>query len=266
MGALADYAALKNGINAFTPGLLQVQSSGTPAAGINALGTVNTFGAPTTAAACTRATTGANAYFNPMQDALTAQYWLAQIGIKFGQAAGLIVSDRLSHQGGLSGTTTGAQTTNLPTAALTRYASGAGVCIGIHIYSAIGSTATTLTASYTNQAGTAGRTTQAIPFGGSNRNTAGLFFPLPLQDGDTGARSVESVTIAASTATAGAFGVVLYKPLCMIPGGVTMDLAGFEDEMWRGGRMVEVLPDACLMVHSQNVNTSIAAGFRVIEA
>jgi hypothetical protein len=40
---------------------------------------------------------------------------------------------------------------------------------------------------------------------------------LPLQEGDSGVRSVESVTVLATTGTAGNFGVTLFKPLLYLP-------------------------------------------------
>lgn len=132
-----------------------------------------------------------------------------------------VLCDRLSQTGGLSGIVTGAQTTNLPTAALTRYTSGAGVQLGIEIHVSVGGTATTLTASYTNQDGTAGQVTPAIQFGGTGFNLLTRFFPLPLAAGDTGVRSVQSVSLAGTTATAGAFGVVLYRPIVAVPTIIT---------------------------------------------
>ena len=128
-----------------------------------------------------------------------------------------IFVDRLSHQGGLNATGTGAQTTNLPTAALPRYTDGRDVMLALEIYTQIGSTATTLTVSYTNESGTSGRTTPATVFGGTGAREAGRFLILPLQAGDSGIRSVQSVTVAATTGTAGSFGVVLFKPLFMVP-------------------------------------------------
>lgn len=128
---------------------------------------------------------------------------------------GTLLFDRLSHTGGLSGTVTTAQTTNLPTAALTRYTTGEGVRAAMQIYTTVGPTDFTTSCSYTNQAGTAGRTGQiSRALGTPGSGSLGIF---TLQSGDTGVRSVESVTLSASTGTAGNFGVVLLKPLCVIP-------------------------------------------------
>ncbi len=128
----------------------------------------------------------------------------------------LIVADILNQSGGLNSTLTTTQTTNLPTAALTRYTSGEGVMIGVILFAQNGSTAVTVTASYTNQAGTSGRTTLATQFAGTGWREAGTVIPLPLATGDTGARSVESVTFASATASNANVGIVMFKALAMI--------------------------------------------------
>lgn len=126
-----------------------------------------------------------------------------------------ILIDRLCHQGGLDGTLTTTQTTNLPTAALTRYTNGVGVMAAVVIYTAIGATASTFTVSYTNQAGVAGQTSIAHIIGSSTYNAGGRFIPIPLANGDSGVRSVESITLSATTGTAGNFGIVLFRPIAM---------------------------------------------------
>ena len=135
-----------------------------------------------------------------------------------------ILADRLVHSGGLSGIVTTAQTTNLPTAALTRYTTGVGVLGYLEIYSNIGNTATTVTVSYTNQAATAGKISLAQTFGGNDYNAAPRMVPIPLAAGDTGIRSVQSVTVLATTGTAGNFGVTLVKPIAIFaPSGDTAE-------------------------------------------
>jgi hypothetical protein len=168
--------------------------------------------APTTAVALNKSNTSALNYYLP--DYSTDSPYLIGSRTASAIATGVyFIIDRLSHQGGLSAIVTTAQTTNLPTAALTRYTDGVGVMIGLTLYSAIGATATTVTASYTNQAGTAGKTTVAQSFGGSFTNNAHRMIFLPLEAGDTGVRSVESVTVSATTGGAGNFGVTLFKIL-----------------------------------------------------
>ena len=161
-----------------------------------------------------------------------------------------IVCDRLSHQAGLSAIVTGAQTTNLPTAALTRYTSGEGVMLGISIYSTVGTTGTTLTATYTNQAGVGSRVTPTVAFGATGFRETSRLFMLPLQSGDTGVRSVESVTIAGTTGTAGNFGVTLFKPLyvlCNDQANKVISSAGFISGQSAGG-IPKIELDACLFL------------------
>lgn len=158
----------------------------------------------------------------------------------------LILIDRLVESGGLNGTITTTQTTNLPTATLPRFTDGAGVMIGLSIYTSVGSTGTTVTASYTNQAGVSGRTTQAMAFGGTNFSTVNRIIVLPLADGDTGVQSVESVTLAGTTGTAGNFGVTLFRPL----GAISLDMSSFSNNVdLIGSGLACGLPDisdACL--------------------
>jgi hypothetical protein len=159
------------------------------------------------------------------------------------------IADRLVHHGGLSGTTTGAQTTNLPTPALTRYTSGVGVQLGLEIYTAIGTTSTTVTASYTNTVPTAGQTTVARTIGTASYDQAGRMILLPLAAGDSGVTVVASVTLAASTLTAGNFGVTLYYPILTLPVFGDNPL-GFDEEALFGlGTWFPVVPDnACLFM------------------
>lgn len=215
--------------------------------------------APAAAAVPTRATAGA---FGQQNSANTQRLIRAvsSIGSSSGQrVATLKVADRLSHQGGLSGTTTGAQTTNLPTAALTRYTTGVGVFAAIEIYTAVGATPVNLTASYTNQAGTAGRTSPATAFGGTGFNEAGRLIILPLQTGDTGVRSVESVTLDVSTGTAGNFGVTLFRPVFTLPMPITYGY--IVDPLITGDCCLEPIVDnACLFgLAWANANTTAIA-------
>lgn len=204
-------------------------------------------GTPSTAATCSSATTGAMAVW-PTPSGATLRMIASNImpsGMnKTLTGMNIIVFDRLSHQGGLSGTVTTAQTTNLPTAALPRFTSGVGVMPFLEVYSGVGGTATTVTASYTNQAGTSGQTTVPVSFGGSFASGVQML-PLPLADGDTGCRSVESVTLAGTTGTAGNFGVTLAIPLFVVNAKLNM---GNVSDLIRGMGSAALLPDsACLM-------------------
>lgn len=205
--------------------------------------------APTTAVACDNTTTGAYNVGSPVGADAGTEWILARHSVNANNLLSLfVVCDRLSHQGGLSATTTGVQTTNLPTAALTRYTSGEGVFICLDIYTAIGTTATTITAVYTNQAGTGSRTTKDVVFGGGGYNGLLSRIFLPLQDGDTGARSVESVTLAATTGTAGNFGVTLVKPLAVLMpaiGGTEAFGTNIGNNLIGGGVQFEPFLEGC---------------------
>lgn len=270
MGALTNYAEYKNKIEAalgvmITLGM-QAGLSGTSIAWSgSALNTV-----PTASVSCDYSTLmsgGEPAARLP--GTLTNELWLAKAET-FGPSTtlfGSMLVDLLNVSGGLNGTLTTAQTTGLPTAALPRYTDGVGVCIGIRIYTAVGATATTLTCSYTNQAGTAGRTSKPIVFGGASANTAGVLLIVPLQDGDTGVRSVESITVAATTGTAGNFGVWLFKPLALLPsfGTEKNGQIGYAEGM-QAGRLVKVFPNACLYALSKYGSGSAYSQLTLIEA
>lgn len=182
-----------------------------------------------------------------------------------GQA--LILVDMFNVSGGLNATLTTAQTTNLPTAALTRFTSGEGVMAGLCVWSVIGTTTTTATVSYTNQAGTPGQISTATIIGGPIWREAGRIIPIPLAAGDTGVRSVESVTLAGNTGGAGDFGVCLFKPLAMFAMNDFQGAHVFDAISTGGfiGALAEVHPDACLSVFgignvSQAVTGSIILG------
>lgn len=146
------------------------------------------------------------------------------------------------------GTVTTAQTTNLPTAALTRYTSGVGVLGFLEIYSAVGTTATTFTASYTDQDGNTGQTSLAAGIGSATYNAAGRLLPINVAQGDYGLRAVASVTVTATTGTAGNFGVTLLKPLIAYP---QLPMGGgrayrFDPLLDLYAQFPEIIDDACL--------------------
>lgn len=106
------------------------------------------------------------------------------------------------------------------TTTLPRYTDGDGVqMIAVNLAGAVGGV--TFTVNYTNSDGTAGRITPPIRINayaaigniisadGAAVDTAAPF--LPLQSGDTGVRSVESVTMI--TPDVGLFAIILVKPL-----------------------------------------------------
>jgi hypothetical protein len=171
---------------------------------------------------------------------------IASMEMAFSSVSGyLMIADRLSHQGGLSGILTGEQTTNLPTAALTRYTNGIGVFAALEIYTIIGTTGTTVTIRYTNTADTGGQVSPATVFGGSGFREVGKTILIPLAAGDIGVKSVQGVTLAATTGTAGAFGVTLFKPLMVFP--IPRENLQFTfDSVLDLCNTPEIVDDACL--------------------
>lgn len=254
MGALADFNALKASIekgkaypyikNSITTNSARWMSFWTA--------TPNAGAAPTTAAACNANTVGALLQ-EPKLTTLANSFYLVQadLAVQTSAFTSLILADRLSHQGGLSGTATATLTTNLPTAALPRYTDGEGVMAALEVYSSLGTIAITATLSYTNQAGVSGRTSKPVVIGGASDSTISRFFPVSLQDDDTGIRSVESVTPTTSTAS-GTYGVTLFKPLMLFPSfsqpAEAVQARTFNSLIGGHGCCPEIMDDACLQL------------------
>lgn len=112
---------------------------------------------------------------------------------------------------------------------LSRYTDGVGVKAFLVETVPPGAVAYTFQISYTNQAGTAGRTMPYQPVGinsptvggyiihGRQSSTVGTYGPfLPLADGDYGLRSIENITLSAASG-AGTGHLVLCRPLHCIP-------------------------------------------------
>lgn len=123
-------------------------------------------------------------------------------------------------------TTTGAQTLN-NTVTLPRYTDGAGVQAFITPSTVMGAATPNISIGYTNSASTAGRATPAtLPIGNTaaavtsvvySGTGAGKFGPfMPLQAGDAGIKSVQSINLSASYVS-GVLNLVLCKPLLTLP-------------------------------------------------
>lgn len=208
-----------------------------------ATGFVAQGAAPTTAAVPTSATVGALG--QPNAGGGLALY-PTSTSLNPGSEGLWLLCDRLSHQGGLDGTSLIAQVTNLPTAALTRYTGGVGVWAGLEVYTTIGATPQTATAVYTNQAGTPALNTQASVIGGTGYREAGRIIPLALAAGDTGFQGVTSVLLSGSTGTAGNFGVTLFKPLLALPAVTARAVHDLGALLALGCQIPEIVADACL--------------------
>ena len=199
----------------------------------------------------TSATAGALPFVNPA----TGLSYISKIGSSQQTIGTLILYDRIAHSSGLNGTLTTAQAVN--GAALTRHTTGEDVELFLEVYTATGATASNVTISYTNSAGVAGRTTPAIAM--QVTPVAGQMLPIPLQAGDTGIRSVQSVTLSASTATAGNFGITLVKRIAEIP--ITVAGTGVVLDPFALG-FPQIENNACLsmMVVTSTTSTGFVTG------
>jgi hypothetical protein len=222
---------------------LKASATGATAGAIMALfrvaGMPGAATAPTTAAGQALSRTSVGAL--PIPAPATVTYASSYEAVM--QTAGaLLVADRLVETGGLAGNVTTAQAVG--SVALPARATGAtDVELWIEIYTALGSTASpSVTATYTNQAGTAGKVatlTGGLP-GSAAANRA---YQLSLAAGDTGVQSVQDVTLGTSTGTAGAFGVVLRRTLLSgaVPGNNSGFVQGYAETD------LQIVPDdACL--------------------
>jgi len=200
--------------------------------------------APTSAAYCTQTTVGSLGTFTDPGAGGTLRIlgWDHYTG----SSGNFMIYDRLSHMGGLSGTSVAEQTVNLdiatPAAGGRCLTTGADVEWFLEWYVATGSTAVTATIKYTNQAGTQHQTTTvSIPAS----TPAYRLIPITALSGtDTSIEVVESVTLSASTLTAGNFGVTAGKRLST---GYTSAAVGINFD-FVGTGMSKVGSDACLWI------------------
>ena len=185
----------------------------------------------------------------------TEKIYLARIGFTSGIAGQLIIMDRLAHLGGLSGTVTTAQTCSnidiaTPAANGRCLSDGSDVQWYLEWYTATGGTAVTATINYTNTANTSGRTTTVSL---AATRPIGYVAPIYPAAADSGIKSIQSVTLSATTGTAGNFGVTAYKyitdlPLIIANTGVVSDYASIG--------LPEIKPTSHLVYHYITISTS----------
>lgn len=138
-------------------------------------------------------------------------------GASSAQGGILMLCDRLWHNSGIVVTTTTAQTINSaawPARDKNGSTNGVGVYIGLEISAATGAGAATPTISYTDESNNAGSTgSMQVTYAASS--ATGTFYPFTLAAGDTGVRSIQSVTLGVSM-TSGSVSLVAYRPLATI--------------------------------------------------
>lgn len=200
-------------------------------------GTPDDFTTPTTSVVWDNTTVGGLRHQNVNGLAVVAS--ISEMGSSTSSKHYLLI-DILNASGGLSGNINTLQTTNLPTAALTRSTDGVGVMAAMMMWTAVGATDTTITVLYTNTADVSGRTATlnfAVSAPGANSLTV-----LGLQAGDLGVKSVQSVQLSAATGGVGNMGVVLYRPIAMLSANAAEHVTAERIPGWNTGWTT----DACL--------------------
>jgi hypothetical protein len=142
--------------------------------------------------------------------------YIGKVSLVGATAGTYILFDRLGHMGGLSGTVATAQTANvdLVTAASNNrcLANGADVDWFIEIYTDLGSTGVNATVNYNNQSDAA--VNAAIVALGATPRASRLYQIVP--NAGTSIKKVNTVTLSATTGTAGSFGITARKRLCSV--------------------------------------------------
>lgn len=151
-------------------------------------------------------------------------------------------------------TTTGAQTLN-NTVTLPRYTNGAGVQAFLTPSTVMGAATPNITLNYTNSAGTAGKATPVtLPIGNSaaavtsvvySGTGSGKYGPfIPLDAGDAGIRSVQSINLSASYVS-GVLNLMLCRPLLTLP-ITTLGVTAERDLVNQFASMPRIYDGACL--------------------
>lgn len=159
----------------------------------------------------------------PHYDPGSGNAYLAKFQAAATIAGCLLLCDRLLQTTATSGgaaisvTTTTAQTLNtnaLPARDRNGSTNGDGVYWGLEISSATGAGTATPSISYTNQSNTAGQSASLVDTYVAS-SALGAFYRFGLQSGDTGIRSVQTLTLGVSM-TSGAVSLVAYRVLAAL--------------------------------------------------
>lgn len=201
---------------------------------------------PTTAALCDQTTAGAMTFAN--QTAPVKSYLGYMFSAGGNALTNLDIVDRLAHMGGLSGTVTTAQTVNLDPVALgvssDRYGAAdlTDIQWWLEIYTALGATGVNATVNVDYTDSTSGNLT-VIALGATPRQ--GRIYPLnTLAAAGKVIADINSVTLSATTGTAGDFGFSCTRNRT----SVSMPVANFQTTAdWAQIGLPAIANDACLM-------------------
>ena len=205
---------------------------------------------PTAAATCNNALTGAMNFTQQTSPATSYGAW--SNAVCSNNAVTIEVHDRLMHMGGLVGNVTAAQTVNLNLNGVTADnmverkgdANFSDVQWWAEWYTDTGATASNATVAVTYNDGTTGSLT-TFAAGGTVR--AGRMIPLnnliPAAAAGKFISSINTVTLSASTGTAGSFGFTATRPRMTMPLLLANKMEAFD---WAQLGLPEIFNSSCL--------------------
>ena len=226
---------------------------------------------PAAAAACDHATTGCLGFAQQTDPATSYAGWANAMCSN--SAVTIEIHDRLAAMGGLNGTLLTAQTVNLDINTLAGTANidarkgdanWSDVQWWLEWYADTGATASNATVNVTYHDGTTGNLA-TIAVGGTNR--VGRMLPLNnLIPAGTAKfiRGVNNVTLSASTATAGNFGVTASRPRMTMPLNLANKMEVFD---WAQLGLPEIFNGSCLwpiQVCSTSNTGTVRGGGKII--
>jgi hypothetical protein len=223
------------------------KSAGFPAAGAS----------PTTGPAngrvCTQALAGAIPYANaPAGETLHLANFGAQFAGSGTPGASILLVDRIADVN-LDQTTGVGAITGVDATSRLEAVGGpeSGAQIFLESDAAQPATSNTWNITYTNQAGTAGRVTpnfSSLASVTASRALQSNFDPfVPLQAGDSGVRSIQTVTLVSGTTT-GLYNLCLVRPLVIMPATGAIPLFIERDFVLEFTSMPRIFDDSCLQL------------------
>lgn len=210
-----------------------------------ATGTPGAGSAPGAAVIPTHATAGAVSFTQQTAPVTSYLAWLRALTSNANQS--IEVHDRVAHMGGLSGTVTTAQNANIDLSTLGLVAARRGdanysdIQWWLEVFSPLGATGVNATVNVTYDDASTGNLA-AIALGATPR--AGRMYPLISAVAGRFIRGVNTVTLSATTGTAGNFGITATRPRT----GIDVDVANKGQAFdWAQLGLPEVPNDSCLM-------------------
>lgn len=228
-------------------------ASGNPGAG--------SYSASLAGATCSSSTTGALPFTNPASgNSYLAAIEAALVNNNY-TGGQLLLCDRLWHNGGFTITSTSAQTVTsvtFPARDSNASTNGRDVMLALEVSADCGAATPTITVSYTNDAGTSGRTATNW-LASASSPAATTVYPIGLQAGDRGVRSVESLTLSASWVS-GTINLVAYRLIGVLNLPPNHRMTAVSDEIQSGFQ--RIIDSSCLyfMTTGMTGNTATISG------